>query len=1411
MYERFFELRERPFADRLDTQAFHATPDREEALAALSCAAQYAPSHVLIVGEAGVGKTLLIRTFVSRLDDAERALLLTPPAPDGPGLIHETCRRLNISATATGGPGRLLPRLQRQLARLNKEGRRPILIVDQAERLTPEQLPQLEHLAELTDGGERLLSIVLIGQPPVRQLLGQPAFARLRQMMYPELFLGAMSLNDLRGYMRGALEAVGCDNDHLFSDDSLAQLFATSGGVPRLLNRAADAALMAAYAAGHAQVDAVNGHDADRHGSNMGICSAAAPGQSLSSARHAGSVSLEENVESTEPFDWSAAAPPPAAMLIYPPWEAPEMDIDGRATFAPEDVEEEEMVSIACSAAQSMASSLTETNPPATTGSEYRLPPPDLLERLEKAVNHFGPSAPESMKGDSAMTEIRSPQIDVEVRRLATMEKRLRDVLAPAETRVAELERRAARLVKPLEQMEERRQRMERACATALHMETRLSAYAEQIAHAAGDLQERSTALAAGMESGEQTRGRLTLLMDAAAAAGLESRVELNRQNEREMESRMEDARRCLSRSVREARETHAAMDELVVQASSDHARASARTEALRSEWQEMSARWESESAQRQEKTEQALRARLERVAVDFMSRQEEAEKAWHGRMERVSVDFTSRQEAAEQALHARLERVSADFISRQEAAETAAQALHGRMERGSADFLSRQEEAEQAMQARLDRVSADFANRHEEMIQALKADVQRQEEQISARSQGWKESFESTQEKACAAMQERLTTIMDEWSNRVHAAQLQHEEKLSQWQTVRSAWRKEADESVFGLQESLQSTVAKHRAAADTVHRDVQEWQKKIDQRHEALTVQWNTDLETLEARGADIQANLSQAAGRAEVIGETMHKTRRAVETVSCSVSGIRTELDAAEKQSAIVREQLDAAIRKGEELVHAAQATCGQVESLQRAGAQMLVDIGAHVERGQSLREQLSRGEEIARRMEGQMTAAAHVLKNLPDAVHAAHEQEGALARLGAEAREGSARLQSQHAAAATVARQVADATIAAHDLLEELRRTNGAAEEADKKSQSHLESMEQKLRGIAETLPRLDAARADGWAAAKRLEVLHAAATEESETLSEFTGRAEQSIQTIQEQTATAEAMVECLTSLQALLAEAAQLKAELLAVADGGRQLHEALASTSEAALEKETSLARQYDSVQQLIQSGEAMEERWRQTTRDFAAVMENVAAATASQEDLRKGHVEQSTQLARTLGTLQGQLDGVAGEMSRTLTRPAEVMRSVQEQTAQLESVCAAVRKVFGSLAQTSLQARKDIQAFEERSADATQRNAALGEETNRAAATLQQWVQEAIHVQARLEQTLKQSPTLAQTHPGELLKSVSRLAKPIMAPATVSTAHPDMGAKTPATRIEPVDDQISEIASILRDARAAKTAGGK
>ena len=97
MYERFFEMRERPFADRLDTQAFHATPEREEALAALHCAAQYAPGHVLIVGAAGVGKTLLIRTFISRLDNAERALLLTPPVADGPDLIRQACRRLNIS------------------------------------------------------------------------------------------------------------------------------------------------------------------------------------------------------------------------------------------------------------------------------------------------------------------------------------------------------------------------------------------------------------------------------------------------------------------------------------------------------------------------------------------------------------------------------------------------------------------------------------------------------------------------------------------------------------------------------------------------------------------------------------------------------------------------------------------------------------------------------------------------------------------------------------------------------------------------------------------------------------------------------------------------------------------------------------------------------------------------------------------------------------------------------------------------------------------------------------------------------------------------------------------------------------------------------------------------------------------
>ena len=145
MYERFFDMRERPFADRLDTRAFFSTPDREEALAALECAATFAAGHVLIAGEAGIGKTLLVRMFVSRLAQAERAIILTPTV-DG-GLIHETCRKLNIGASGRGGTGRLFSRLQRQLAKLATDGQRSILVIDQAERLTIDQLMEIEQLA----------------------------------------------------------------------------------------------------------------------------------------------------------------------------------------------------------------------------------------------------------------------------------------------------------------------------------------------------------------------------------------------------------------------------------------------------------------------------------------------------------------------------------------------------------------------------------------------------------------------------------------------------------------------------------------------------------------------------------------------------------------------------------------------------------------------------------------------------------------------------------------------------------------------------------------------------------------------------------------------------------------------------------------------------------------------------------------------------------------------------------------------------------------------------------------------------------------------------------------------------------------------------------------------------------------
>ncbi|MCH7840270.1 MAG: AAA family ATPase, partial [Planctomycetes bacterium] len=255
MYCGFFGLRCPPFEDRADPQFTYATSPFEEALAALEYEAHFGQGMTLALGEAGTGKTQLIRSLLMRLHSTDHAVVVTWPVGGEMDLVRETCKGFGVTLSSSHGSVQQPARLRRHLSRHNRANHRSILIIDQAENMTADNLLQLGTLADLEGDTGTLLNILLVGQPQFRTLMNRPEFARLRQQLFGERTLSPLTLSDTTNYLRHRLSVAGAADPDLFDDQAVKLIHQAAGGIPRLINRMADAALIAAYGAQAARVN----------------------------------------------------------------------------------------------------------------------------------------------------------------------------------------------------------------------------------------------------------------------------------------------------------------------------------------------------------------------------------------------------------------------------------------------------------------------------------------------------------------------------------------------------------------------------------------------------------------------------------------------------------------------------------------------------------------------------------------------------------------------------------------------------------------------------------------------------------------------------------------------------------------------------------------------------------------------------------------------------------------------------------------------------------------------------------------------------------------------------------------------------------------------------------------------------
>ena len=248
MYLKFYKLREYPFSITCDERYFYESPIHAEALANMMYTIQQRKGMVLITGEVGAGKTFLGGVLCSRLGLGCTALVMSNPPSSGKQLVRSLALRIGMSVRNSADKLDLTEELREHLVHMHNRGRLVALILDEAQDLTNASLEELRLLWNWEHKGERLVQIVLSGLPELRTRLMEPKWEPLRQRVVLSYHLGPLSLQDTIGYVKHRLKVAaedGCVAN--FSDEALADVYAATNGIPRLINILCDNALLVGY------------------------------------------------------------------------------------------------------------------------------------------------------------------------------------------------------------------------------------------------------------------------------------------------------------------------------------------------------------------------------------------------------------------------------------------------------------------------------------------------------------------------------------------------------------------------------------------------------------------------------------------------------------------------------------------------------------------------------------------------------------------------------------------------------------------------------------------------------------------------------------------------------------------------------------------------------------------------------------------------------------------------------------------------------------------------------------------------------------------------------------------------------------------------------------------------------------
>ncbi|GHG67834.1 MSHA biogenesis protein MshM [Alishewanella longhuensis] len=253
MYAGFFQLTQTPFSLTPDTSFYLSLPQHEAALAVLRTALNSGEGFIKVTGEVGTGKTLLCRLLLTQAPADWQLAYIPDPTLTPLELRWALAQELGLKFSANIDAPQLLQLLQRQLILLAGQQKRVVLVIDEAQALPDATLETLRLLTNLETEQQKLLQVVLFGQPELDQRLAANSLRQLRQRITFSHQLEGMTSWQVKHYIAHRLKVAGCERP-VFSEAALSLLHFYSKGIPRLINILAHKCLMLAYGEGQHSV-----------------------------------------------------------------------------------------------------------------------------------------------------------------------------------------------------------------------------------------------------------------------------------------------------------------------------------------------------------------------------------------------------------------------------------------------------------------------------------------------------------------------------------------------------------------------------------------------------------------------------------------------------------------------------------------------------------------------------------------------------------------------------------------------------------------------------------------------------------------------------------------------------------------------------------------------------------------------------------------------------------------------------------------------------------------------------------------------------------------------------------------------------------------------------------------------------